>query len=405
MKVLGIETSCDDTGIAVLEMEGPCFPPSIQIEANLVSSQIEIHQPWGGVVPSLAKREHQKNLLPLLQKALSQTGQLFPKKVIFPLSKKTSLAKIFTKSEEWFSIILSFLQSYRPPNIDLIAVTQGPGLAPALWTGVNFAQALSSGWGIPLIPVNHLEAHLLSGWLPEKEKASPEPVFPLIALIVSGGHTQLVLANRFDHYQLLGETRDDAAGECFDKTARLLGLGYPGGPPIAQAAEKWQTIISQPGKKIPTAIENVSLPRPMIRAKNFDFSFAGLKTAVSYLHQRLPSAVKNSSFYPLKMADEIQQAINDVLLKKTIKAARDFRAKGIVLSGGVSANRQLRKRLAEKCRENHLLFFLPPLKFTMDNAAMIALTGYCHQSEAKILSRPPYLQAEASLSFTEKVVY
>lgn len=224
-------------------------------------------------------------------------------------------------------------------------------------------------------------------------------------MIVSGGHTQLILANRFNHYQLLGETRDDAAGECFDKTARLLGLGYPGGPPIAQAAEKWQTVISQPEKNISAAIEDISLPRPMIQAKNFDFSFAGLKTAVSYLHQRLPSAVKNSSFYPLKMADEIQRAINDVLLKKTIKAARDFRAKGIVLSGGVSANQQLRERLAEKCRENHLLFFLPPLRFTMDNAAMIALTGYCHRSKAKTLSRLPELQAEAGLSFPEKAVY
>lgn len=174
MKVLGIETSCDDTGIAILEMEGPCFP-SIQIKANLVSSQTKIHQPWGGVVPILAKREHQKNLLPLLQKALSQTEQLFPEKVIFPPSKKMSLAKIFPKSifpksEEWFSIILSFLQNYRSPDIDLIAVTQGPGLAPALWTGVNFAQALSSSWGTPLIPVNHLEAHLLSSWLPEKRR-------------------------------------------------------------------------------------------------------------------------------------------------------------------------------------------------------------------------------------------
>jgi len=405
MKVLGIETSCDDTGIAILEMEGPCFPPSIQIKANLVSSQVKIHRPWGGVVPTLAKREHQKNLLPLLKKSLDRINQLHPEKTVLSRSKKESLTKIFFKSEKWLKVISLFLQSYRPPNIDLIAVTQGPGLAPALWAGVNFAQALSFGWGLPLVPVNHLEAHFLSSWLPENGIPRPKPVFPLIALIVSGGHTQLVFADRFSHYQLIGETRDDAAGECFDKTARLLGLGYPGGSPIAQAAEKWQTIISQPRKNIPAVIEDISLPRPMIQAKNFDFSFAGLKTAVSYLHQRLPLTVKNSFFYPLKMADEIQQAINDVLLKKMVRAARDFRVKGIVLSGGVSANQQLRERLAEKCKENRLLFFRPPLAFAMDNAAMIALTGYCHQQEAVPLCRIPGLQAEANLSLAENVAH
>ena len=224
------------------------------------------------------------------------------------------------------------------------------------------------------------------------------PDYPLVALIVSGGHTQLILVKKFGQYHLLGETRDDAAGECFDKTARVLGLKYPGGPPIAQKAEKWDTITKE--EKIPPIIQNITLPRPMIYAKNFDFSFSGLKTAVSYLDQKLPPKIKKSPFYPLKMANEIQKAINDVLVKKTIKAARLYQAKSIVLSGGVSANQQLRKRLAQQCQLLNINFFKPDLADAMDNAAMIALTSYYHQDQAQQGKTVLDLQAEANLSLS-----
>lgn len=397
MKVLGIETSCDDTGLAILTMEGSGFPPAIKIETNLVSSQIEIHRPWGGVVPNLAKREHQKNLIPLLKESLTEINQLQSGKLILNQEQKGKIATIFCQNTEWHQEFLKFIQTHLPPEIDLLAVTQGPGLAPALWTGVNFAQALSLSWNIPLVPVNHLEAHLLSSWLPNNHLIQ-KPVYPLVALIVSGGHTQLILVKGFNHYQLLGETRDDAAGECFDKTARVLGFSYPGGPPIAQAAEKWQTIVKAQRENIPQEILEIKLPRPMLHTKNFDFSFSGLKTAVVYLDQKFPSSLKKSIFYPLKMADEIQQAINDVLIKKTITAVQAYKVKTIILGGGVSANQQLRKRLEKHSQENHYLFLKPSLTMAMDNAAMIALTGYSHPKKAQASKPVSLLQANPNLS-------
>ena len=397
MYILGIETSCDDTGIAILEIKGKEFPPETKIITSLISSQVAIHRPWGGVVPSLAKREHQKHLLPLLQEALEEFPQWDNQNIVLSKKQISVLENLFQRNPQWGKEFLGFIQTTHRPKIDFIAVTQGPGLAPALWTGLIFAQALSFAWEIPLIPVNHLEAHILSCWLPQENYHPQKPIYPLIALVVSGGHTQLILVKSFGHYKILGETRDDAAGECFDKTARVLHLGYPGGPPIAQAAEKWQNISKEQKEKIPSLIRDIQLPRPMIYAKNWDFSFSGLKTAVSYLDQKLPPTIKKSPFYPLKMADEIQKAINDVLLKKTVKAAQTYHAQSIVLSGGVSANQQLRERLEKQCRLANLRFLKPVLSYAMDNAAMIALTGYYHRSEA--LKNIISLEAKANLSW------
>ena len=400
MYILGIETSCDDTGIAILEIKGKKFPPKIKVITSLISSQIAVHRPWGGVVPSLAKREHQKHLQPLLQEALKQFNQFDNQKFVLDKEQIPVLENLFQRNPQWGKEFLQFIQTTQRPKIDFIAVTQGPGLAPALWTGVIFAQALSFAWKIPLIPVNHLEAHILSCWLPQKEHLAPTPTYPLIALVVSGGHTQLILVKSFGHYKVLGETRDDAAGECFDKTARVLGLGYPGGPPIAQSAQKWQNISKDQKDKIPSTILEIKLPRPMIYAKNWDFSFSGLKTAVSYLDQKLNPKIKKSPFYPLKMADEIQKAINDVLVRKTMKAAQTYRAKGVALSGGVSANQQLRERLQRECRLANLQFFQPILSYAMDNAAMVAFAGYYHQKNALKTKTLLHLQAKADLSWS-----
>lgn len=341
MLILGIETSCDDTGVAILEADrAGCF----NVLANIVASQIEVHKKYGGVYPFLAKREHQKNLPITFKRAFKKAG-------------------IFEK------------------DIDLTAVTSGPGLEPCLWVGVTFAKDLAKKLNVPLIPVNHIESHILVNFLDKKNI-----IFPAICLVVSGGHTQLILMRGIGNYKILGETRDDAAGECFDKCAKLLGLGYPGGPIISKLAQ------GQTSKNI--------FPRPMMHTKDYDFSFSGLKTAVLYYLQ------KNKNQNKKQMAVEVQRAIIDVLLKKTIKATKDYRAKTIILGGGVSANAELRKQF-KKAIKNDLYGFLPngknpyatnflvpPTNLSTDNALMATICAYFHRTK-KIA--PSKLKANANL--------
>jgi N6-L-threonylcarbamoyladenine synthase len=308
MIILAIETSCDDTCIAIVNISKKNY----KVLSSIVSSQIEIHKKWGGVYPALAKREHEKNLPLVLEKALKKA---------------------------------------KYPNIDALAVTIGPGLEPCLWVGLNFAKALSFSWDLPLIPVNHIEGHLLVN-NPKK--------FPAIALIVSGGHTQLILIKGIGKYKILGETRDDAAGECFDKVARILGLGYPGGEVIYKKAKQFK------GKT------KLSLPRPMMNQNNYDFSFSGLKTAVLYN--------KNNNI--VEVCKEVQQAIIDVLVKKTIKAMRDYKIDTLILGGGVSANKELRKQFKKQVKN----LLVPDPKYSTDNAVMIALTAY--HKKPKEISKP-----------------
>ncbi|MCX6721218.1 MAG: tRNA (adenosine(37)-N6)-threonylcarbamoyltransferase complex transferase subunit TsaD [Candidatus Staskawiczbacteria bacterium] len=328
MKILSIETSCDDAGIAVLEIKENKNSPEFRVLSNIIASQIEIGKKYGGVYPMMAKREHQKNLPIVLSKALKK-------------------AKI----------------SNQKPDINLIAVTSGPGLEPCLWTGINFAKELSLKLNAPIVPVNHIESHILVNFLenPPSYRASARQVkFPAIALVVSGGHTQLILVKKIGSYKILGETRDDAAGECFDKCAKLLGLGYPGGPIISKLAEKNRNPAS------------IRLPRPMMYTKDYDFSFSGLKTAVLYYLQKNKKANKK------EMAAEVQQAVIDVLIKKTIKAVKDFNAKSLILGGGVSANQELRKQFKEKLEKESpkTEFFVPKPDLSTDNGLMVAIAGY-----------------------------
>ena len=330
MIILAIETSCDDTAIAVVEVRDKEF----KVLSNIVSSQIEAHQEYGGVFPSLAKREHQKNLPITLLKALKKARI---SNFQFPISKQ--------------------IQN----SVTAIAVTVGPGLDPCLWTGVNFAKDLAQKWDMPIVPVNHIEAHILVN--------SPK-TFPAVALVVSGGHTQLILIKDppagGGKYKILGETRDDAAGECFDKVARILGLGYPGGP-----------IISQKAKGRGRA-SNLSLPRPMINTKDYDFSFSGLKTAVLYDFKNQPVKIRKSGKYISEMCKEVQQAVIDVLIKKTMRASREYGAKAIILGGGVTANTELRKQFKKKFKN----VLIPPKKLSTDNAVMIAIAGYYNIEKA-----------------------
>lgn len=316
MLILGIETSCDETGISLIEEKNL----KIKVISNVVASQVKLHAKYGGVYPTLAKREHEKNLPVVFNQATKN----------IPISK-----------------------------IDLIGVTIGPGLEPCLWQGVNFAKNLAEKEKKLLIPVNHLEAHLFINFLKKPKILFSKKIFPAIGLIVSGGHTELLLIENLKRLFLLGETRDDAAGECLDKVARLLGLGYPGGPEIEKLARQFK------GEKF-----NINLPRPMINQKNYDFSFAGLKTAVLYDFLKRKGKEKKSKEYLIEMASKVQQAIIDVLISKTERAIKEFKAKSLILGGGVVANETLRSQFKEKFKEIQL--FVPQKEFCTDNGLMVA---------------------------------
>ncbi len=380
MKILAIETSCDDTCAAVVE--GNRLKKTFKILSNIVSSQEKIHKKWGGVYPSLAKREHQKNLVVVLKKALTKSKLLFSFKQKIEKEKNRKLEKILERDEVLRKKTIEFLKNYKKPKIDAVSVTVGPGLDPSLWTGVNFAKALSFYWNIPIIPVNHLEGHIFSSFLDKKKEFSfilenSSKLFPAVSLIASGGHTQLVLIKKIGDYKVIGETRDDAAGECFDKTARILGLGYPGGPIISQKADEYQK-----NKKNDFFV--VDLPRPMINQKNYDFSFSGLKTAVLYRYRKEKKRANNKN-YIFKMCFEIQEAIIDVLTEKAARAAKEYNAKSLILGGGVSANKELRKTITEKMKKNRqeIPIFFPSLEFCTDNAAMIGLVSFLIQNMKK----------------------
>lgn len=334
MKILSIETSCDETAIALVEAKGGLKNPRFKILKNLVSSQIKIHRPFGGVVPNLAKREHLKNL-PILYKKLTANN----------LKLKA----------------------------DLIAVTVGPGLEPALWTGIEFAKQINlklktKNSKPKIIGVNHLEAHLYSFLLGQMSNVKCQKPFPAIGLIVSGGHTILLLMKDLAHYKKLGETRDDAVGEAFDKVARLLKLQYPGGPEIEKLAKTCPTLSFRRGGNS----KSINFPRPMIDQKNYDFSFSGLKTSVLYYLR------DNKKFKKENVAASFQEAAFDVLIKKTLRAAEEFGAKSILISGGVAANKTLQKRFQKAVNEltSQQSIKLIITQFPTDNAAMIASAGY-----------------------------
>lgn len=383
IKILAIETSCDETAAAVIEAKGGKSQPHFKILSNIVSSQIKIHRPYGGVVPNLAKRSHQRNLVPVLKKTLEEAKLLKknPKSKIrnpkqIQNTKYKILNTILEREEILKPKVIQFLKKYQTPKINLIAVTRGPGLAPALWPGVNFAKALAYFWQKPIIGINHLEGHILANWLkniPNTKYQIPNTKisFPIVSLIVSGGHTQLVLMKDLGKYKLIGETRDDAAGECFDKVARILGLGYPGGPAIAAAAAKFRIKNSQ---------LRIKLPRPMINTKDYDFSFSGLKTAVLYLVKNIEKTQKMTAASRSAIAAECQQAVIDVLISKTLRAAKNFHAKTVILAGGVAANKELRRQFVEKINKElpTVIVRLPLAKFCTDNASMIAAAAYFH---------------------------
>lgn len=336
MIILGIETSCDETGTAVLERKNG----RIQILSNIVASSAPIQAKYGGIIPEQAAREQIKSIIPAIEETLR----------------------------------LASLAQGSSVELDAIAVTQGPGLIGSLLVGVETAKVLDTVWGKPLIPVNHLIGHFYANWI----ETSP-PNFPYIGLLVSGGHTDLVLFKNHGKYQYLGGTRDDAAGECFDKCARLLGLPYPGGPEISKLAKKGN----------PKAFD---LPRPMINENNFDFSFSGLKTAVSNLIYRHADTLISSDLSDLTASIEI--AIIDVLVEKTIRAAKKYDVSQIMIAGGVASNESLVRKF--KAKSSNVKLFVPPPQLCTDNAAMIAAAAFF----GKPTKNPLSLQANPNLSLS-----
>jgi len=316
MLVLGIESSCDETGIALYDTEKG-------LVSHALHSQIEMHAEYGGVVPELASRDHIRRVLPLIQKVLND-------------------AKLELK------------------NIDGIAYTKGPGLSGALLVGTSVAEALAFTLNIPTIGVHHLEGHLLAPLLEENP-----PQFPFVALLVSGGHTQLMRVTQVGEYELLGETLDDAAGEAFDKTAKLLGLGYPGGPALSKLAESAD----------PALVAEIKLPRPMLHSGDLEFSFAGLKTAVLTRVKAVEAAGGLTDVLRAALAAAVEQAIAEVLVTKSVQALKQTGLNRLVVAGGVGANRHLRESLITTCRRRQYTVNFPDLSLCTDNGAMIALAG------------------------------
>lgn len=417
MKILSIETSCDDTSLAIIRTPAPRGRSSFNkierrgknrvyfdILASVVSSQIKIHKKWGGVYPALATRAHQKNIIPILKEVLKQSGELqntpfdrlraIPKgiELVNWKRKNTTIKEILKRESELLKNFLEFIPKIKKPKIDAISVTQGPGLEPCLWTGINLTRALSFFWKIPIIPVNHVKAHIFANFIKEKINLKADSdFFPALALVVSGGHTQLILMNSFNKYKILGETQDDAAGECLDKVARILGLEYPGGPIIEKKAKEFKnencTLRQAQGdaEQKRNVEFKINLPRPMINSKNYDFSFSGLKTAVLYDFKTRSSKIKKDKNYIRQICFETQQAIFEVLIKKTLKAAKDFRVKNILLGGGVASNNELRKQM-KKVLQNSLpkiKLLIPEPMYCTDNAVMTGIQGYFNFLEKK----------------------
>lgn len=364
MKILSIETSCDDTGITIMEATGGITNAIFKILADASNSQIASHIPYGGVYPALAKREHAKNLPILLEQVM----------------KESKLGK-------------------EKKPVDAVAVTYGPGLEMCLWEGITFAKDLAKKWGVPLIPTNHMEGHIVSVFGKKNMKTNkgkfkiPALKFPMLSLLVSGGHTQLIVSKRWMQYEIIGETVDDAVGEAYDKVARMLGLDYPGGPQISRLAEEargkqvLRGLSQADGPRVSAARARAdsdpakfsfphSLPRPMMHSKDFKFSYSGLKTAVLYLIRDLGGLEKLSKKTKAQIAFEFENAAIEVLIYKTAKAVEKYKIKTIVVGGGVACNTHLQREMKKLAKIYKFKLWLPQKELTGDNSLMIGIAGY-----------------------------
>jgi N6-L-threonylcarbamoyladenine synthase len=422
MKLLAIETSCDETAVAVLECTGDEESASFIVQSHALISQIDIHREFGGVFPAIAKREHAKNLVPLLGSALEEAELLHEDSQEIADEMRTRIGEILAREPEMAEAFMQFITETERPEIDAIAVTYGPGLEPALWVGITFAQALSFAWNIPLIPVDHMEGHLMMALaqgtgngtvrttpknrdLAEKVSGDEFVIenvgMPLLALLISGGHTEIDLMEPWLSYQTLGQTKDDAVGEAFDKVARMIGLPYPGGPEISRLAAR---------SREDAGTNPITLPRPMIDSPDFNFSFSGLKTAVLYMVKGQNGLspdqdATNDTISKEHLAHAFEDAAADVLVKKTLKALEYTQAQTLAIGGGVSANAhiqdQFKKALAEKFP--HVELRLPHENLTGDNAVMIGIAGF-YRAIKNEFAEPEAMRAKGNLRLGTNVL-
>lgn len=398
MRILGIETSCDETAVSLVDVDEA--ENKAAILGNSVHSQIEVHASYGGVFPVLAKREHAKNLVPVLKAALEEAGLLQPSLIATGAGAGLSdeqvakLSDMLALEPELLEAFKTFIPTIHRPDVSYIAVTVGPGLEPALWVGINFARALAYVWNIPVIPCNHMEGHILTALIQKTAGGSYDLLdrrimYPALSLLISGGHTQIVLADAVGSYKIVGETRDDAIGECFDKVARTLGLAYPGGPKISKLADEARA----------AGIESPEpLPRPMIDSKDLDFSFSGLKTAALYLVRRLTEGGKALDEATIRgIAREVEDSVVEVVATKMRKAIELYAVESLVVGGGVVANAAIRSALERLADDMSVRLLLPQTDHATDNALMIALAGYFNRDKALIGDEADSLKATGTL--------
>jgi N6-L-threonylcarbamoyladenine synthase len=355
MRILAIETSCDETAICMINFRKGNADDSFEVEKNVLISQIDIHKEYGGVYPHIAKREHIKNLPILLERVVGEENNF--------------------------------------KKIDGIAVTYGPGLSPALWTGIEIAKKISLEYNIPLYPINHMEGHIYASTLIKNKKGYSlgKIEYPAIGLLISGGHTELIFINGEMNYKKIGVTLDDAVGEAFDKVARTLGYSYPGGPEISKRAEL--------GRKKTDALRgDLRLPRPMMHSNDLNFSFSGLKTSVITKVERYKLEESEKELFCM----EFENAVTDVLIKKTREAIYLYNAKSLIIGGGVSANKHIRKTMDEMCTADDIKLYMGERELSTDNALMIAATAFAkirNNIEPVQSKDVDDLRAEPNLSF------
>ena len=387
MQILAIETSCDETAVSIIEATGEFPTATYEILGNALVSQIDIHKEFGGVFPQVAKREHAKALVPMLELALGEAELLDGGST--SVKDKEKVREALAREDGLADSLLSWLEAHDLPEINLITVTTGPGLEPALWVGLSFAKALAIITGAHIVPTNHMEGHILASiYNVETDDALAPIQFPALALLISGGHTELVLMSNWGIYEKIGQTRDDAVGEAFDKVARMLGLPYPGGPEIGKLA-KIAREQNLPPYKAP-------LPRPMIHSGDLDFSFSGLKTAVLYAID----GAELSQNDIMALARDFEDAVTEVIVKKCHTAAETHGIRSLIVGGGVSANPFIRHTLT-----THFLAHFPDCEvyfpnpgLSTDNSIMIALAGHAHAATASNPSASTYLKADGNRS-------
>lgn len=371
MILLSIETSCDETAISIVKrVRGKQV--RFEVLSHKVLSQVDLHAQYGGVFPALAKREHAKAITQLIAEALGEADILVERTNTYhiPNADRKKLDALLEREHEMLTAMKVLFEGIQKPTIDAIAVTEGPGLEPALWVGINAALALHLLWDIPVYPVNHMEGHIIAGLISVSDDIYEvvEPTFPACALLISGGHTELVHIPKLRTYKVIGKTRDDAVGEAFDKAARMLGLPYPGGPEISRLAEHAR-------KEGLVVDEDLRLPRPMLHSGELTFSFSGLKTAVlTRTKKREPLDERTKKMIAL----EFENAVTDVLIAKVRQAMYETRANTLIVGGGVSANSHIRFALKNLAEVEGFGLFIPNRNLSTDNGLMIAATGLLH---------------------------